>query len=97
MAENEKKSSEVETKSAKKAKPEKPKDEKKKGRVKNAWKGFKSEVKKVVWPTRKQVLKGTGVVLLVVGVCAIVLGGLDITFNLGMESFLDWVTGLFVK
>ena len=96
MAENEKRSSEVETKSAKKAKPEKPKNEKK-GRVKNAWKGFKSEVKKVVWPTRKQVLKGTGVVLLVVGVCAIVLGGLDITFNLGMESFLDWVTGLFVK
>ena len=96
MAENEKRSSEVETKSAKKAKPEKPKSEKK-GRVKNAWKGFKSEVKKVVWPTRKQVLKGTGVVLLVVGVCAIVLGGLDITFNLGMESFLEWVTGLFVK
>ena len=94
MAENEKRSSEVETKNAKKSKPGKPKNEKK-GKVKDWWKGFKSDVKKIVWPSWKQVLKGTGVVLLVVGVCAIVLGGLDITFNLGMEAFLDWITGLF--
>ena len=37
MAENEKKSAEIETKDAKQAKPEKAKKEKK-GRVKNAWK-----------------------------------------------------------
>lgn len=37
-------------------------------------KNVKSEMKKVVWPTRKQVLNNTGlVILLVVAVAAIVL------------------------
>ena len=53
MAENEKKVVKTESK------PAKLKKEKKKGRVKEAWKGFKSEVKKIVWPSGKQVLKNT--------------------------------------
>ena len=92
MAEKEKKSAEIETKEAKQAKPEKSKKEKK-GRVKNAWKGFRSELKKIVWPSWKQVLKGTGVVLAVVVICAIALGGLDWTFNKGMDGLI----GLFTK
>ena len=90
MAENEKKSAEIETKSVKTAKPEKTKTEKK-GNGNSAWRGFKSEVKKVVWPTKKQVLKGTAVVLLVVTVCAVVLGGLDTTFNYGMEKLITLI------
>ena len=81
MAEKEKKAAEIETEK----KPVKAKKEKK-GRLKNGWKGFKSEVKKIVWPTWKQVLKGTGVVLLVVLVCAIALGGLDKAFTWGMDE-----------
>ena len=81
MAEKEKKAAELETEK----KPEKAKKEKK-GRIKNGWKGFRSEVKKIVWPTWKQVLKGTGVVLLVVIVCAIALGGLDSAFSWGMRE-----------
>ncbi len=81
MAEKEKKAAELETEK----KPEKTKKEKK-GRIKNGWKGFRSEVKKIVWPTWKQVLKGTGVVLLVVIVCAIALGGLDSAFSWGMRE-----------
>ena len=96
MAENEKKAAEVETKNAKKAKPEKAKSEKK-GRVKNAWNGFKSEVKKVVWPNRKKVLEGTGVVLLVVGVCVIVLAGMDFALNRGMDEFLSEMIKVFSK
>ena len=84
MAEKEKKAAELETEK----KPEKAKKEKK-GRIKNGWKGFKSEVKKIVWPTWKQVLKGTGVVLLVVIVCAIALGGLDYVFTKAMESLFN--------
>lgn len=84
MAEKEKKAAELETEK----KPEKAKKEKK-GRIKNGWKGFKSEVKKIVWPTWKQVLKGTGVVLLVVIVCAIALGGLDSVFTKAMKSLFD--------
>ncbi len=85
MAENEKNVAEVETKQDK---PVKAKKEKKKGRVKNAWKGFKSEVKKIVWPTWKQVLKGSGVVLVVVGACAIAIGVLDIAFSQGIAALI---------
>ena len=88
MAENEKNSANIETKEAKQAKPEMAKT-KKKGKVNEAWKGFKSELKKIVWPTWKQVLKGTGVVLVVVAICAIALGGLDWTFNKGMDGLID--------
>ena len=56
MAENEKKTAEIETKETKQAKPEKAKKDKK-GKVKNAWKGFKSELKKIVWPSWKRFLR----------------------------------------
>ena len=91
MAEKEKKSAEIETKDAKKAKPEKPKKEKK-GKVGNAWKGFRSECKKIVWPTWKQVLKGTGIVLVIVAICAIALWGLDFAFSKGMQGLIGLFT-----
>ena len=96
MAENEKKSAEIETKDAKKSKPENTKKtESKTGKVKNWWKGFRSELKKIVWPSWKQVLKGTGVVLLIVAICTIALGGLDWTFNKAMEQLINGVSGWF--
>ena len=92
MAENEKKSAEIETKSAKKANSEKAKSDKK-GKVKNAWKGFKSELKKIVWPSWKQVLKGTGVVLLVVVICAVVLGIFDFAFAEMLRFIIGKISG----
>ena len=80
MADKEKKVAEVENK------PKKPAKEKKKGKVKEAWRGFKSEVKKVVWPSRKQVLKNTGVVLLVMLICAVMIAALDYAFGTGIAS-----------
>ena len=88
MAENEKNSAEIETKDAKKAKPEKPKKEKK-GKVKTAWKGFKSELKKIVWPTWKQVLKNTGIVVVIVLICAVAIGALDIAFREGFDALVN--------
>ena len=64
------------------------KKEKKKGRVKEAWKGFKSEVKKIVWPSGKQVLKNTLVVLVVLVVCAVVIGLLDYAFAGGFNALV---------
>ena len=81
MAENEKKVAKTENKPAK---PEKK--EKKKGRVKEAWRGFKSEAKKVVWPSWKQVLKNTGIVVVVVLICAVMIGALDFTFRTGIDA-----------
>lgn len=86
MAENEKNVAEVE---AKQDKPAKVKKEKKKGRVKNAWKGFKSEIKKIVWPTWKQVLKGSGVVLVIVSICTIAIGALDFAFSQGIAAIIN--------
>ena len=65
---------------------EKEKKEKKKGRIKEAWRGFKSEVKKIVWPSWKQVLKNTGIVLVVVLICAIMIGALDFAFRTGFDA-----------
>ena len=86
MAENEKNVAEVETK---KEKPAKVKKEKKKGRAKNAWKGFKSELKKIVWPTWKQVLKGSAVVVVIVSICAIAIGLLDFAFSQGIAAIVN--------
>ena len=84
MAEKEKKVAQAESK------PNKP--EKKKGRVKEAWRGFKSECKKIVWPTWKQVFKNTGVVLAVVAVCAVMIGALDYAFSHGIEALMNLFT-----
>ena len=78
MAEKEKKVVQTENK------PQKP--EKKKGRIKEAWRGFKSETKKIVWPTWKQVLKNTFVVLVVVLICAVIIGVLDYAFSTGIGA-----------
>ncbi len=85
MAEKEKNVSGAETKQPK------PKKEKKKGEVKNAWKGFKSELKKIVWPSWKQVLKNSLLVVAVVAVCAVAIGLFDFTLNKGFSALIDLV------
>jgi len=78
MADKEKKVAEAENK------PKKP--EKKKGRMKDAWRGFKSELKKIVWPSWKQVLKNSGVVIVIVVIFAAIIGALDYVFQLGIGA-----------
>ena len=86
MAENEKKVVEAE---AKDTKPAKAKKEKKKGRVKNAWKGFKSELKKIVWPNFPTVVKNTGVVLAMCAVTGVVI--------IGVDALCGWLVNLLVN
>ncbi len=83
MADKEKKVAEVNEK------PQKPKKEKKKGKFKEAWRGFKSEIKKIVWPSWKQVRKNTLVVLVVVVVCAVIIGALDYAFSSGIIALTN--------
>ena len=71
----------MEKKSQEKAKPAKKKD----GFLKKASRFFKdlrSEVKKVVWPTRKQVFKNTVVVFAVMGAVGVVIWVLDALLTL---------------
>ena len=85
MAEKEKNIAEVETKPAK---PEKKKKENK-VKVKNARRGFRSELKKIVWPTWKQVLKNTGIVAVIVVICTIAIGALDMAFRTGFDALVN--------
>ncbi len=55
---------------------------------------LKSEFKKVVWPTKKQVLKNTAVVLVVLVAVGIFVGLLDFAFEkLILEQILKLATG----
>ena len=83
MAEKEKKVVETE---------KKPRKEKKKGKIGEAWRGFKSEVKKIVWPSWKQVLKNTAVVLVIVAVCMVMIAALDYAFSHGIMALTDLFT-----
>ncbi len=50
-------------------------------RIKSYFKGVKSELKKVNWPTRKELINYTIVVLATVGVMVMVIWGLDLVFE----------------
>ena len=97
MSDKEKKVAESETKAKKTVKAQKSVKEKKPNKLKEAWKGFNSERKKIVWPTWKQVWKNTLVVLVVVGGCAVVIAALDTTFHSGIQALPELIKKLFVK
>ena len=77
MAEKEKKVVEAENK---------PSNPEKKNKRKGWFRGFKSEIKKIVWPSWKQVLKNTGVVLVIILVFAVIIGALDFAFGSGIAG-----------
>ena len=87
MAEKENKVVETADKTAKPEKTEKvEKKEKKKGRVKEAWKGFKSELKKITWFSRKQTFTSTLLVLVCMIISAAFIGAIDFGFSKGIEG-----------
>ncbi|HJB20387.1 MAG TPA: preprotein translocase subunit SecE [Candidatus Fournierella merdavium] len=64
-------------------------------KVKNWFKGIGkflrdtvSEMKKVVWPTKKQVVNNTIVVIVVVIIAAVVVLALDLLFGFGRDGVL---------
>ena len=46
-------------------------------------KGVKSELKKVVWPTKQQLIKSTTMVIFLIVVFSVVILGLDMLLELG--------------
>jgi preprotein translocase subunit SecE len=54
-----------------------PKQKREKGRMKEYFKGVKLEMKKVVWPTRKELGSYTAVVLATCAATALVFWGVD--------------------
>ena len=64
--------------------------EKKKGsgKIGRFFREVKSEIKKIVWPTRQQVVNNTLIVLAAVIVIGAVLGILDFAFQYGLFKFI---------
>lgn len=60
-------------------------------RVGKWFREFKSEVKKVVWPTPKQVMTNTGVALAMMAVSAVALWLFDTLASLGVQTLIDLV------
>lgn len=59
----------------------------KQGKVKTYFKGVKAETKKVVWPTKKEIVNYTGVVILMVVIIGVVVWALD----LGIHRLLSLI------
>ena len=77
-----------ETKKEKKT-PDKPK-KKKQNRIANWFKELKSEFKKVVWPTKKQTVNNTFVVLVTMLISCVFVGALDI----GLLRLFKFLVGI---
>mgnify|MGYP001194403470 CR=1 FL=1 len=53
----------------------------KQGKAKTYFKGVKAETKKVIWPTKKELINYTGVVILMVVIVGVVVWVLDLGIN----------------
>ncbi len=52
---------------------------------------MKGEMKKVVWPTKKQLVNNTIVVFVFVAICAVFIGVLDLVFSGALRLILSVV------
>lgn len=60
-------------------------------RVKKWFREMKSELKKVIWPTPKQILNNTLVALSMMAVCAVFLWGFDQLATLAVKTLINLV------
>lgn len=68
--------------SAKDVQKGKPKSKNIFARVGRSFRDLRGEVKKVVWPSKKQIINNTIVVIVIVVLSAVVIGGFDTLFGL---------------
>ena len=64
------------------------------GKVCKYFRELKSELKKVVWPTPKQVVKNTLIVLACVAIVLVIVFLFDIVANKGVNSLIELVDKL---
>ena len=58
-------------------------------RIGKWFRDLKSECKKIVWPTRKQTMKNTAIVIATVLVVGVFIWVLDAIFNLGITTLIQ--------
>ena len=57
------------------------------GRMRRSLKDMQGEMKRVVWPTRKQVINNTGIVLVFMLLASVVIGGFDMIMSALIKLF----------
>lgn len=82
------KQAEIDSK-ASKSKKDTAKSLKKKGGIKKYLKDLRSEIKKVVWPTKKQIINNTGIVLTVMVIMGLFLAGVDLGLSAAIKALLS--------
>ena len=60
------------------------------GRIARWFRELRSELKKVTWSTRAQIINNTWVVLVVTCVCAVVIWGFDYVAQLIVRTLIDF-------
>lgn len=68
-------------------------EKEKKGGMRKYFKDLRSELKKVVWPTRQQVVNNTGVVLVVMTVVGLFLFAVDTGLSYGIRALIGLGAG----
>lgn len=63
--------------------------DKKKGGIKKYFRDLKSEIKKVVWPSKSKVVNNTGIVIGVIVVVGLFLFGVDSALMAGVNALLS--------
>ena len=67
--------------------------DKKKGGIGKFFRELRAELKKVVWPTRQQVVNNTGVVLVVMTVVGLFLFAVDTGLSYGIRALIGLGAG----
>lgn len=60
----------------------------KKGKMSTYFRGVKAEMKKVIWPTKKELINYTGVVILISAIVSIVVYALDFGIHGILKLFI---------
>ena len=60
-------------------------------RIKKWFRELRSELKKVTWPSKAQVINNTWVALVVIFVCAIAIFGFDYVAQLIVRTLIDFL------
>ena len=58
-------------------------------RISKSFRDMKGEVKKVVWPSKKQVINNTLIVIVVVVIAAVIVGGVDMLLTTLADLMLN--------
>lgn len=61
---------------------------KKKGKMSTYFRGVRAEMKKVIWPSKKELINYTGVVILISGIISIIVYLLDMGLHAILKLFI---------